>query len=125
MDMDRTLRQLRSGRTAGSGRYHAAREVLPAAMRRIVDSVAASPILHSITHRVRIRPRNGVRVHALGSTKINENPLRVGRVRSGEMLAEIRIALPISAEIAVVEPGISTGRAIVTRNSAMGKVVAE
>src|SRR3954454_19311227 len=49
----------------------------------------------------------------------------MGRVRSSEAFAEIRIALPVSIEVPIVEPRVSAGRPVIAGHSAMRQVVSE
>src|SRR5579863_23198 len=104
----------------------AMRECLPYAFRLSLNGIVSRPVLHNITSRIRLRPRDANAVHLLILRQIKNHPLRMQRVTlTSESLSEIWIALPISIQITVRQPG-ETGvvGSIIARGSAMRQRVA-
>src|SRR5260370_11852523 len=87
----------------------ALRKCLPDAAGRRFEGIVAGPILDDVVRSVRLAPRDANTVDGLRLRQIEQDPLRMKAVAfAGEMLGEIRIALPESVEVTVgeaVEPG--------------------
>src|SRR5260370_37729429 len=101
----------------------ALRKWLPDAAGRRFDGIVAGPILDDVVRSVRLAPRDANTVDGLRLRQIEQDPLRMKAVAfAGEMLGEIRIALPESVEVTVGEagePGVF--RTVVARETATGK----
>ena len=104
---------------------HVARwERHPFAVRGVVDSVAAGPVLHLVRARVRIAPRQLHRVDAVLSAEVDDRPLRVLRVRVARKRGvEVRVALPVRRGIAVVEAAVVVVVALIARVAAMREAI--
>src|SRR5260370_32972588 len=84
----------------------ALRKCLQDAAGRRFDGIVAGPILDDVVRSVRLAPRDANTVDGLRLRQIEQDPLRMKAVAfAGEMLGEIRIALPESVEVTVGEAG--------------------
>src|SRR5579862_701056 len=94
----------KSFRLAFSIRYRTLRKRLPGSPGRGFDGIVASPVLNQIMPRVGFGPRDANRIHLLHLREIEHDPLRMqGVTLAGEVLGQIRIALPESVQISVIE----------------------
>src|ERR1035438_3975991 len=78
---------------------------LPGSARHGLDGIFARPVLDHIVPGIWFSPRDANAVHLLNLCQVQHHPLRMQRVAlTGEVLREIRIALPESVEIAIGQP---------------------
>src|ERR1700720_3145137 len=82
------------------------RECLPDPASLGLDGIISGPVLDRIARGMGLDPCYANAVHLLKLCQINDNPLRMqGITFASETLREIRIALPIGAEVPVGKPG--------------------
>ena len=127
--VDRRIVQSQRGCSTLRLRDRAVRESFPRALVLIVHGIAvAGPVLHFEILRVRISPLDADCVDVFFLVERDDDPLRVKRVVfSGELLRQIRIALPVRLRISVIEAGKSielgpavAGEAAMTKRVAIG-----
>src|SRR5579862_2683501 len=97
-------------RVTGARHHRPLRKCLPDSACGRADGILSTPILHSVMGRIRLAPCDAYAVNGLNLSQINHDPLGMQSIAfSGEMLSEIRIALPKSMQVAVREtrvPGV-------------------